>query len=152
VEIIANLLQDCCVSIVWGTDLTNAIRDVIVEIIRNAFIHGNASNCRLSVQKHAIHVEDNGADYDWLGLPIASSGRGGAAAVKHLIRDFADRIILGSKRAASENHTTIALAHSLADVSLIDPCSRRIAPAEMQHIKEGKLVPSWFGSDMSQCR
>jgi len=41
-EIIGNVIHDTCLPELWGRNLADAIRDLTIEIVRNAFQHGRA--------------------------------------------------------------------------------------------------------------
>ena len=87
-QIIGNAMLDSCVSVIWGEELCHAVRDVLVEIVRNTFIHGKATKCLILIHNRSIHVTDDGIDYNWLTLHGNRGGRGGAAAVRHIIDQF----------------------------------------------------------------
>lgn len=151
-EVIGNLLLDSCVPLVWGESLCYAVRDVLIEIVRNTFQHGSASTCKVDIDKCAILITDDGIDFNWLGLASSENGRGGAASVKNLVASFRDKLILGSKRFENQNYTTISLANSIDDLSLVAPCSIRVTKDQMQKIYDGELPAAWFSSETNNCR
>lgn len=152
-EVIGCALIDSCVPLVWGTKLGHAIRDVLVEILRNTFIHGKATYCHIVIRRHSIYVTDNGTDFNWLNLPNIKTGRGGAAAVKHIIERYGDKLVLGSKRLDNENQTMIALAHSFDDIALVSPCSFELSAQGSEYIRQTWTMPSsWFPSTTDACR
>jgi len=151
-DIIGQALLDSCVTLVWGTELCNAVRDVLVEVARNTFIHGGATTCSIIIHGRSIHVMDNGRDFNWLDLPASTVGRGGAAAVRTLFQDFGGKLVLGSKRNNDKNETIIALAHSFDDVACVDPCSTVLRKEDFKSIRAGKLLDSWFPPKQKHCR
>lgn len=150
-KVIGQALLDSCVPLVWGAELCNAVRDVLVEIVRNTFTHGSASTCLIIIRKRAIHVTDNGSDFNWLGLSARKDGRGGAAAVKELFGGFGDKLVLGVKRVGEKNETTIAIAHSMEDIALVSPCSIQVTDEELEDIRSGVVLDTWFPPETSQC-
>jgi len=152
-QTIGNATQDSCVSVIWGKELCHAVRDVLVEIVRNTFIHGKAKKCLILIRNRSIHVTDDGSDFNWLKLHSNKAGRGGAAAVRHIIEQFGDRLVLGSKRHKDENRTIIALAHTLDDIALVSPCSVEVEEEEWETIRKRRQIPaSWFSSKTEPCK
>jgi hypothetical protein len=151
-ELIGQSLLDSCVSLVWGTELCNAVRDVLVEITRNTFLHGRATTCRILIQSRSIQVTDDGGDFNWLDLPASAIGRGGAAAVRTLFQDFGGKLVLGSKRNNDRNETIIALANSFDDMACVEPCSTVVRKEDFHSIRAGKLLDSWFPPEQRKCR
>ena len=152
-KVIGFALLDSCVPLVWGDELSHAVRDVLVEIVRNTFAHGGASSCKLVIYRRSISITDDGADFSWLNLPTSPNARGGAAAVKSLFAHFGDKLLLGVKRHNNENRTTIALARSLDDIKLVGPCSVEVKDGDWNEVRNRRQIPaSWFPSTTESCR
>ena len=101
----------------------------------------------------SIHVTDDGIDYNWLTLHGNKDGRGGAAAVRHIIDQFGDSLVLGSKWHKDENRTVIALANSLEDIALVSPCSVEVKEDEWESIRKHKQLPAtWFPPKTEECK
>ena len=146
-------LLDSCVPVVWGDELSHAVRDVLVEIVRNTFTHGGASSCKIIIHRRSISVTDNGADFNWLDLPSSLNARGGASAVKTRFAQFGDKLLLGAKRHNDENQTTIALALSIEDMAIVSPCSVELEEKEWDEIRRKRQIPSlWFSAETEMCR
>lgn len=152
-QAIGEALLDSCVPLVWGEYLSHAVRDVLVEIVRNTFIHGGASTCRIVIDRHAIHITDDGEDFNWLSLPAALNGRGGAAAVRELLAKFGNKLLLGAKRHNDENLTMVALAHSINDLALVNPCSIEVDDYEWDEVRRSRQIPaSWVSPATEPCK
>ena len=152
-QVIGRALLDSCVPLVWGTNVSHAIRDVIVEILRNTFIHGNATYCKIVIRPNSIQVTDDGTDFNWLSLPTVKNGRGGAASVNNILRKYGDKLVLGVKRNNNENTTTIGLARSLDDIALVNPCSFETSIEDSEYIRQNRKMPDlWFQPATDSCR
>jgi hypothetical protein len=153
VNIIGNALLDSCVSIAWGALLSDAVRDVLVEVVRNAFIHGGATSCQISIEPRAISVLDNGVDFNPLELRTVANGRGGAAAMNALISGYGNRLLLGVKRHQDQNQTIVTVAHSKAALDVVHPCSVTLNVEEWRGIRLSRKIPdSWFSSETKGCK
>lgn len=153
-EIIGNALQDTCVQLIWGNGLANAARDVLIEITRNAFNHGCATECSITItDNEIIHTED-GLEFNCFGLQFHERGRGGSTAIRGLISSFGNKLLLGSRRENSGsrdvNRTVFALA-SLANIDLVKPCGVFLKPRDMEAIKQGTFPARLFNPDVASC-
>ena len=84
-EIIGRAFEDCCIEMLWPDGVSRAVRDVIIEIIRNSLTHGGASECLVQIRKGGIYIRDNGCDFSCLDLETRMNGRGGAAEIRHIM-------------------------------------------------------------------
>jgi hypothetical protein len=103
---IGDALSDSCVQALWGTATSDAARDLLVEITRNAFTHGGATHVQLAIGAGSISLHDNGGAFNPLEL-AALDGRGGAAAVRTYIQRHSGRSILAWHRVHHGNEFTI---------------------------------------------
>lgn len=152
VRLINYALSDSCVPVVWGGRLSNAVRDLLIELVRNTFVHANATSCIVKIAKRSIHISDNGSDFNWLRLSQQPNGRGGAAAVKELFENFGDKLLLGSKRVGHKNESIITLACSESDLSMVTPCSTQLTDEDVESIRHKELIPSWFPPETNDCK
>lgn len=120
-KIIGDALNDSCVSLIWGTDLVDVVRDALVEIARNARTHGRASRSILRIEPRAILLRDNGAPFNPWRLLEPGCG-GGTQAVRQLVKSYGDQFILESRRYDDWNEYILALACDIEDLSAITPC------------------------------
>lgn len=84
-ETISNALLCSCVQDIWGKGLAAAVRDLAIELVRNAFEHGEATEFTLSIQAKKIVLSDNGKPYRNGDILKEPHRRGGAAAMQHLL-------------------------------------------------------------------
>jgi hypothetical protein len=122
---IGTALDDCCVSMLWGEDVTDAIRDVIVETVRNGFRHGGARRATVTIEARVVRVVEDGNEFDLLSL-LGRQGRGGAAAIAQLFEAHGARVVLATRRVADANETTIAFVRNPASVEAATPCTVRV--------------------------
>lgn len=120
--VIGNALRDSCVPLLWGKSVGHAIRDFAIELARNAFEHGSASKFSMHIEKRTIRLSDDGNAFDPRSMPSHQMASGGADAVRSLLENFAERLIVASRRSGSENETVISLVSSMADIANITPC------------------------------
>jgi hypothetical protein len=134
--IIGDALHDSCVPAVWGEEVCHALRDVAVELARNAFHHGKANAFRMHIQPRSILLVDDGKAFDPLRLTVIKTEGGGAVAVKHLLSRYGNRLVLVSRRVMNQNETTICLVRRLEDVAAVTPCTIEL---NHEHLRSGRI-------------
>ncbi|HEY0550051.1 MAG TPA: hypothetical protein VGF13_10665 [Verrucomicrobiae bacterium] len=130
----------------------DALRDLLIELVRNAFIHGQARICKVHIEQRSIRLDDDGIDFDRLTLKSSQNGRGGRIAVRHLLDSFGHKLVICSRRIADGNQTVIAFARSQEDLYLADPCCVSIGRDEINRIRRGILPAHLFLDPMKLCR
>lgn len=135
-EIIGNAMDDCCVSISWGKHLSYAVRDFIIEHIRNAFQHGKATEINFEARNNRLIITDNGKDFDPRKLLDSDNESGGTVSIKELISRFSSKLILSTQRDNNLNVTTIAKIKNADDILEITPCSYKI---NNQEFRQGNI-------------
>lgn len=60
-RIIGEALHDAGVGEIWGTEEMHAVRDCVVEILRNALTHGSATVVNISIKGRSVCITDDGA-------------------------------------------------------------------------------------------
>lgn len=130
---IGDALHDSCVPLVWGRDVAQAVRDVTIEIVRNAFTHGRATEVTMHIDKLSIRLDDDGSPFDPLALSTHQRASGGAKAIRNLLDSFGERLVVTSERVRARNRTLFALITSPAQVSRITPCTVDLRPAMALH-------------------
>jgi hypothetical protein len=151
-ETIGYALEDCCVPVVWGEELAHAVRDVMIEFVRNAFIHGRAKQCTIRIEHRAVRIVDDGGDFNCLDLKHHEDKTGGATALQYLISEFGDKLILAVHREEDTNETLFALANTVKDVLLARPCVLSISKGDFELIKKGQLPAELLEIDVEPCR
>lgn len=131
-EIIGNAMNDCCVAISWGRDLSNVTRDFIIEHIRNAFLHGKATNISFESKNNKLIITDNGNEFNPKNLISVNKNSGGVISVKELMNKFSSKLILSTQRKENLNVTTIAKLKNQDDILEITPCSYKISFEEFR--------------------
>jgi hypothetical protein len=128
---IGEALDDSCVPILWGEQVGHAVRDVVIELARNAFIHGNASTFTLNIEPDYVRLTDDGHDFDpWNLVEESTLMSGGRTAIRQMVHEFGNRLILATERVGKLNETTIAFPRSRQDVSNVTPCAVTIEREE----------------------
>ena len=135
--LIGNQLLDCCVGQVWGFDAMHVVRDVLIEITRNAFIHGGASHASVTVELCRIVLKDNGAMFDPRDLDAAEHNGGGAASIRHLVEKFADRAIVQYSRVEEENQLVVSFPGSISELVSLTTCVLVLRGADIRSASRG---------------
>jgi hypothetical protein len=115
-RIIGEALQDAGVGEIWGVEEMHAVRDCVVEIVRNALTHGRATAVNVSIEGRRIRMTDDGSPFDPRTLYARGSESGGVLAVNHLLDTYRDNIVLSSAKLGNRNQVIISLARSAEDV------------------------------------
>ena len=135
-EIVGNAIHDSCVPILWGIELSDAVKDYVIEHVRNAFTHGKATFFKLHISDSKLVIVDDGTDYNPRTLFNHVEESGGALAVKHLFTDFGNKIVFATGRVNGNNQTTISTIKTPSDVYNITPCTIEIS---FEDFHEGNL-------------
>lgn len=113
---------DSCIVDVWGRDLGLAVRDLVGELMINAFLHGGASQFRLDIDQNRVLIESNDAPYSFGQLLDNSKCRGGQQAAASLMK-LSDRLITSYRREVNSNVLEIAFITSCDQVLRATTCS-----------------------------
>ena len=122
-KVVGEAIRNCAVALIWGDDFAHAARDLLIELIRNAFSHGSATAVTIEIEESRIVINDDGNAYDQLSLPRNPNGRGGAHAVRALLEKFPSTAILAYKRKPGRNEITLGRIQGAEDVGKITACS-----------------------------
>jgi hypothetical protein len=129
-ELIGDALADSCVPVLWGDELSHALRDFSIEFARNAFVHGKASKFTLDIRPTSLTLSDDGSSFDpWSLLDGSERNSGGITAMRQLVEDFGTKLVIAARRVEDLNEITISLPRSQADVSNVTPCTVTIRDA-----------------------
>ena len=140
-KIIGDALRNSLVPAVWGSRIADAVRDVLIEVARNALTHGAGNSCSLKIEDSVIQLTDNGGDFNPWELGVKESGRGGAAAVRELLDTFGGRLVVAFERVKEQNLTTISLPQSIEDVKRVTRCCIDVT-GQLRYTEEPCRVPS----------
>lgn len=141
---ICTAVLDSCIVDVWGRDLGLAVRDLVGELVNNAFLHGGASHFKLDIDQNRVLIESNDAPYSFGQLRDDSKRRGGQQAAESLMR-LSDRLITSYRREANSNVLEIAFITTCAQVLRATTCSIEHSDFVMALEGEGQL-PTVYSS------
>lgn len=142
-RIVGNIIQDCCVSLVWGKTISLKTRDFAIEHIRNAFQHGKATEITISASKNKIEITDNGQQFNPKTLIEKEYISGGTLSIKELNKETKSRLIINNKFESDKNILTVARLDSEDDILNITTCSHKITYEEF---RRGNLELSVYES------
>jgi hypothetical protein len=108
---------------VWGNDLAPAIRDLAIEVVRNAFTHGKAKRFELSIEPHRVVMRDDGTEFGCQQLLRMEKQSGGAAAYRTMLDQHSKRTVVASRRNETWNETVVAVVQEPSDVFKVTPCA-----------------------------
>jgi hypothetical protein len=151
-ERIGAAFADCCIELIWAGEMARVVRDVVIEIIRNALTHGKAKQCIVVIRQGAIYVADNGLDFSCLELEKHPKGRGGAAAIRHLLNEFGNDLFLGAKRENSRNITIFARSHDSKALRFMQPCIVGLNEDDVDQLKKDEIPPVLLARRLKPCR
>ncbi len=122
-ELIGDAICDSCISIAWGKEIANSLRDFIIEHTRNSFAHGNATSIKIDIKKNRFNIIDNGNAFNPRELLRVGSNSGGVESIKYLFTKFSQKIVFSHERIDNLNIVTIAFIDSSTEIFDITPCS-----------------------------
>ncbi len=122
-EIIGNSILDCAVGCIWGFDFMHAVRDLLIELTKNAIGHGGAKTVRIKTEPSRIAISDDGIAFDPISLPKVRGARGGAQSFRDFLDVCSTNAIFAYRRIGGENEFTIGRANKVSDVKKITACS-----------------------------
>jgi hypothetical protein len=122
-QIIGDTLVQSCVAAVWGPQATRAVRDLSIELCRNAFVHGLASRFEIDITPTSVVLRDDGGQFDPTTLLRSAARSGGVGAVRALFSVRSFPIVISYERAAGLNLTTTTLVRSSDLVREFTRCS-----------------------------
>ncbi len=126
-SVIGNVMHDSCVATLWGMQLADCARVAFIEIARNAFEHGGATNLQFVITPLSIRLTDNGNSYNCNEL-LRNEGRsGGTLSVKELFDKFGSHLYFSSISNSDLNLNEIALVRSIQDVKSLTTCTIEVS-------------------------
>lgn len=134
-----DLLDDSGAMLIWGRSTALTIRDFAVEITRNAFEHGKATNALVKLKTTGLEITDDGCSFDIFSLAAHPTRRGGAEALGHVLDGAATGLILTSRREGQQNINVLTLASRFDRAFANSPCVSHIDPADVRvHAAKGE--------------
>jgi len=144
-ERIGNAILNSCVHEIWGKELAEAVRDLAIELVRNAFGHGYATEFVLSIESRRIVLSDNGKPFHYEDILREQHKRGGAAAMQRLLDYHSEHVVLAPVHRGVGNELTIALIHRPDDIPEVTPCFHKFTERDLK--EHSCSLPSLPGCD-----
>lgn len=141
-QLIGDALQDTCVETIWGAQAASCVRDLAIEMARNAFEHGHAGEFTMEVVERKIKLRDNGQGFDMRGLPFHENPRGGARALSFLNDEYRDKVIITYARRGQWNEVVVALIHTIPDVHGATQCTIKVTRDGVSNYDTAHLLQS----------
>ena len=120
---IGEAILHCGVHEIWGDRLAKAVRDLSIEMVRNAFQHGKAARISISIEPKRIVLTDDGQAFRYDDILLQKRRSGGAAAMQRIIGQFSNSVLVSQTHNGRGNETIVALIHSLSDIPAVTECS-----------------------------
>lgn len=127
---IGEALSRACLSQIWGSKPTRAIRDALIEIVRNAFEHGKASKVTLDISTKSIKLTDDGSHYESTDLLYEARKGGGFHSIDEIVNHHNRAVYFSSHNDGSKNHHIFSVISSPEEIIELTPCSIEI-PQEL---------------------
>jgi len=122
-KIIGDALKAAGLTEAWGAAVASLARDLCVEVARNAFQHGGASQFRVETGGRALRLSDDGGAFDILSLAHHPRRRGAGLVVDLLLNKHADTVLLTSQRVTDRNEYVLAKLEAATDIPALTPCA-----------------------------
>lgn len=101
--LIGEAISNSCMHQIWGEQESDAIRDALVELVRNTFEHGNARNIAIEITENTIRVVDDGSRYEAAMLLLEEKKGGGFHSINEISSNFGQSIYFTSYRESNKN-------------------------------------------------
>lgn len=115
-------LDAASVAEAWGQKAAPAIRDLLIEVGRNAFQHGGATRVQLAIHPRHLELSDDGRQFDLTTLGSVGRRGGGSLSLQLLRSTCGADLMIGAHLSASGNLLRIVRVGSLDEVKLLEPC------------------------------
>jgi hypothetical protein len=119
---VCDAVLDSCIVDVWGDAIGFAVRDIVAELMVNAFRHGGASQFELNINLDRIQVRSDDEPYSFGQLLADGKGHGGQQAAESLIK-LNDRLITSYRREGNWNVFEVVFVTSAEQVLRTSTCS-----------------------------
>jgi hypothetical protein len=122
VNSVCDAVLDSCIVDVWGKQIGYAVRDVVGELLANAFLHGGATEFRLDIDLNFVRIRSNDGPYSFGQLVADERRRGGQQAAAALTK-LNGQLITSYRREGEHNVLEIAFITSADQVLRTTACS-----------------------------
>jgi hypothetical protein len=113
---------------VWETGAARAIRDLVIELARNAFDHGHATAVSIVVEARGVKLLNDGHEFGLAALRSHHKPGGGASALAELTNQHGAQVIATGRREGGENVVYLAAVRRPADLMAATPCHILLSP------------------------
>ncbi|WP_248743416.1 MULTISPECIES: hypothetical protein [unclassified Pseudomonas] len=120
-NLIGNSILDSCLPNIWGQKQSVITRDLLIELYRNAFKHGNATRYEMKISAKKIEVQYDGDEFNIFNLLSHEKADGGADTLTEIIEDYRDDIVVNYVF-DGENRVTIHQVHDFSELAATLPC------------------------------
>lgn len=121
--LIGEAIHDCGLEIVWGKEISIALRDFFIEHSRNAFQHGNATNIIFEAVNNKLILSDNGAEFNAKSLLNSDKKSGGTISINQLLKNHGTNLLMTSERIDNHNVIIVSKLRNPEEILKITPCS-----------------------------
>lgn len=119
---LCDAVLDSCIVDVWGKDIGYAVRDMIAELMDNAFAHGGAREFKLEIDLNRVQVRSDDGPYSFGQLLADTKCHGGQQAAAALMK-MNERLITSYRREGGYNVLHIDFVTSAEQVLRTTACS-----------------------------
>lgn len=93
-DLIGHAISDSCLPYIWGKKESLIVRDLIIELYRNAFAHGKANKFDVDITPKTIQIEYDGERFNIFDLLTHSNADGGADTLKEIIKSHSNCFVI----------------------------------------------------------
>lgn len=122
-KIIGDGIKDSCLPELWGKEVSNITRDLLIELYRNAFDHGSASYFKIKYEINTINIAYNGNLYSIFKMLNEKNAAGGKATLSAILNTYRQEIAVNYHSINQINEISINLVKNLEKVSENLPCT-----------------------------
>lgn len=115
-------IEESCLSSLWGKDTAYELRNFIIEIARNSFSHGGASNFVIFSSGHTVTIRSDGDQFSLSDLERSQEARGGSQALSEL-KNLPINLLVSHKHTEDENIISITLSGNAKETLIENPCT-----------------------------
>jgi hypothetical protein len=134
---IGRALDDAGVGEVWGLPVVEALRDLLIEVAKNAFRHGNAQHIRLEISSRNLVLSDDGARFNPLELIEHTAGGGGKKSVDWILNRFAAHLVVTATHSQGWNQLSVSRLEDMSRVEELIPC---VFVLKKPHVDRGEAL------------
>ncbi len=132
-SLIGNAINDSCLPQLWGHDQSIIIRDLLIELYRNAFSHGRSTSYNISISRNKLEIKYDGDRFNVFDLLSHNSADGGADTLKEVVEKYSDDFVV-NYRYENENKIIIHRVRDFDDLAESLPCVVSISEFEENEV------------------